>query len=386
MSPLESFLYIDNFTGGVIVETKETEKKSEQAPKLNVIDGKTLLEMEVKPLKYVISKIMPTGLHILAGSPKIGKSWLALWLCNQVSKGEKVWDFETIKSSTLYLSLEDTIERIHFRLAHITEEGSEQSFYSTEAKELSKGLELQLENFLKEYPDTSLITIDTFQRIRDSSNDKNAYASDYDEVRKLKVIADKYDISILLVHHLRKMPDNDLVNMVSGSTGIIGAVDGIFILEKENRTENKAKLHITGRDIEDMLLSIEFDKEESVWKLISYGDNVSDLKEDPILIAVEKFIANMRTFQGTSKELLEELKKIDNKITAKPNVLARVLNVNKDLLRDKKGIVYQSKKINGIKLIFFTCLGVDRVDGGDIFLCKGKEENTENIDTQLKIQ
>ncbi|WP_242850603.1 AAA family ATPase [Clostridium lundense] len=358
----------------------EKENMKEEVLKLNVIDGKTLLEMEVKPLKYVISKIMPTGLHILAGSPKIGKSWLALWICNQISKGEKVWDFETIKSSTLYLSLEDTIERIHFRLSHITEEGSEQSFYSTEAKELSKGLEVQIENFLKEYPDTSLITIDTFQRIRDNSNDKNAYASDYDEVRKLKVIADTHDIAILLVHHLRKMQDSDPVNMVSGSTGIIGAVDGIYILEKESRTENKAKLHITGRDIEDMLLSIEFDKEESVWKLISYGDNSNTSKEEPILTALKKLITEKKIFQGTSKELLAELKKIDTSITVKPNVLARILNSNKELLKNKKAINYQSKKINGIKLVCFTSLGVDSVDGADNFLCMGNEEKIENID------
>ena len=63
--------------------------------KLAVIDGKALLSLDVEPPKFIISRFLPTGLHMLAGSPKIGKSWLALWLCHQVATGSPVWEFET---------------------------------------------------------------------------------------------------------------------------------------------------------------------------------------------------------------------------------------------------------------------------------------------------
>ena len=71
---------------------------------LSVIDGKTLLSLDVEPPKYIISRFLPAGLHMLAGSPKIGKSWLALWLCQQVSKGEPIWDFETRQCGALYIT------------------------------------------------------------------------------------------------------------------------------------------------------------------------------------------------------------------------------------------------------------------------------------------
>ena len=57
---------------------------------LSVIDSKSLLALECEPPKFIISRILPTGLSILSDSPKVGKSWLALWLSNQISKGEPV--------------------------------------------------------------------------------------------------------------------------------------------------------------------------------------------------------------------------------------------------------------------------------------------------------
>jgi len=240
-----------------------------QAKPLETLTGKELLALDVEPPKFIVSRFLPAGLHMLAGSPKIGKSWLALWLCHQVSRGAPVWEFDTLPCGALYLSLEDTVERLNLRLSRITEEGTERSYFATHAETLSGDLLAQLENFMQAHPDTGLIVIDTFQRIRDA-NEKSAYASDYEEVNRIKAVADKYKIALLLVHHLRKMPDSDPFNMVSRSTGIIGAVDSLYVLEKDSRTDNKAKLHVTGRDIEDMQLLLEFDRATSTWRFISF--------------------------------------------------------------------------------------------------------------------
>ena len=78
--------------------------------RLSVIDGASLLALDIEPPRFIVAKFIPAGLHILAGSPKIGKSWLALWLCHQVSVGGKVWEFDTQTCGTVYISLEDTHE------------------------------------------------------------------------------------------------------------------------------------------------------------------------------------------------------------------------------------------------------------------------------------
>jgi len=87
--------------------------------KLKTMDAETLMTTPMEPLKFIVSGLLPEGLHVLAGSPKIGKSWLALWICLQAAKGEKVWEFETQKSEVLYLCLEDSFARIQSRLFEI---------------------------------------------------------------------------------------------------------------------------------------------------------------------------------------------------------------------------------------------------------------------------
>ena len=73
--------------------------------KLETMDAETLMTTPMQPLKFIVQGLIPQGLHVLAGSPKIGKSWLSLWICLQVAKGEKVWEFETTRSEVLYLCL-----------------------------------------------------------------------------------------------------------------------------------------------------------------------------------------------------------------------------------------------------------------------------------------
>ena len=60
-----------------------------------------------------------------AGAPKVGKSWLSLWICLCVAQGEKLWDFPTQKGSVLYLCLEDSYARIQNRLLDLTDDAPE---------------------------------------------------------------------------------------------------------------------------------------------------------------------------------------------------------------------------------------------------------------------
>ena len=60
---------------------------------LTYMDGETLMNTVLPPIRFVISQLLPQGLHVLAGAPKVGKSWLSLWLCLQVAKGEPDGNF-----------------------------------------------------------------------------------------------------------------------------------------------------------------------------------------------------------------------------------------------------------------------------------------------------
>lgn len=43
--------------------------------RLQTIDGESLMSLPLTPLNFVVDTLLSQGLHILAGSPKVGKSW-----------------------------------------------------------------------------------------------------------------------------------------------------------------------------------------------------------------------------------------------------------------------------------------------------------------------
>ena len=136
-------------------------------------DADTLQSTAYEPVSFVVDDLLPQGLHLLAGAPKIGKSWLALWLCHCAAQGKPLWTFATRPCEVLYLCLEDSFQRIQSRLFDLTEDAPPTLHFAVMSQQLHNGLVEQIEQFLKEHPQTRLIVIDTLQRIRSAGNDAN---------------------------------------------------------------------------------------------------------------------------------------------------------------------------------------------------------------------
>lgn len=249
-----------------------------------------------KPTVFTAEGLLTQGLFILAGSPKVGKSWLALELCLAVSKGDKFLDCTTQQGSALYFCLEDNYQRIQSRLYELTDEPSDKLFFSLKADTIGNGLEEQIAKFKSEKYDLRLVVIDTLQMVRNELD--SSYGSDYAELLPLKNLAEQIGISIVLVHHLRKATDSDPFNMISGSTGLNGCVDGLFVLLKSKRSVGQAVLHCTGRDIEDRELSLV--RQGVRWVL---ADDHEDKPPDIFAFAVHDLMVEQRTFKGSATEL-----------------------------------------------------------------------------------
>ena len=147
-----------------------------QINRLQTIDADTLQSTAYEPVSFVVDDLLPQGLHLLAGAPQIGKSWLALWLAVMVAKGDPIWGMGVKQGTTLYLCLEDSTLRIQNRLFEITDNAPASVHFTTNSDTLGKGLEEQLCAFLAEHPDTVLVIIDTLQMIRGTGYD-NTYAA-----------------------------------------------------------------------------------------------------------------------------------------------------------------------------------------------------------------
>ena len=330
--------------------------------KLETMTAEQLQSAPYAPVPFLVEELLPEGLHILAGAPKIGKSWLALWLCLCVSQGQPLWNFAVTQGEALYLSLEDSYRRIQSRLFDLTENAPPTLHFAIMADTLKHGLEQQIEQFLTEHPATKLVVIDTLQRVRSAGSDSNLYANDYQDIGLLKKLADKRHIAILLIHHLRKLHDDDPMNMISGSTGLSGAADSTFVLQKNSRLANVASLHCTGRDIPDRTLKLEFGEEDHVWKLLadskscSGASRISTLRIENLL---SELLQKESEISAPAKALLEKIDPAGSEDWT-PNSFSHQIRKSVDALR-KNGIFVSFRKSNGERLI---CL--KRADGADL--------------------
>ena len=177
--------------------------------KLQLIDADTLYYKPLAHPKMLIDGVLSDGLAILAGDSKIGKSWMVLWLCLQISRGEAVWGLPTRKTDVVYLALEDREWRVQQRMQELTDSPPENLRFGFSCGQLGAELEGQIEETLREFPSTGLIFLDTLQMVRDNASAKvNAYAQDYKDLSGLKKLADDHGICIFVVHHTRKERDN----------------------------------------------------------------------------------------------------------------------------------------------------------------------------------
>jgi len=302
------------------------------------IDGNTLMLQEFEPLQFAVDKILPHGLFIMAGSGKIGKSWLALDIGTDVATGGSLWDFCAEQGDVLYLALEDYYRRLQSRLTKIEADNADISRFhlTTASLGISTGLLEQTHNFLSEHPDTKLIIIDTLERIRDAELDRSMYSYDYRDMTSLREITDNHNLTLLLIHHTRKMQDPDPVNTISGSTGLVGAVDGVFILEKEKRTDNQARLTIANRDTEGFCFRLEFDPDKCKWLLVRNIAEVIDEEDALLCLLVDTFLQD--TWSGTATELCDELNKIDDNLGVNPLTVTKQLKNNMTLFKKEFNI------------------------------------------------
>lgn len=253
-------------------------KPVQELEQIEFMTGTELEKADIEKPFFIIKKVLPTGLAILASPPKFGKSWLVLLMALCVANGKKFLGFDTEKVACLYLALEDSSARIKERTEKIMngEPFPENFIFSVKARDISHGLIEQLEMFMQQRPDTKLIIIDTFQKVRGSmGRGESAYSADYRDTGVLKSFADAHKICICLVHHTKKARDiGDVFANISGTLGISGAADTMLVLSREKRTDETTLLSITGRDVEAQEFSLTFDKNTCKWKLLGEAAEV----------------------------------------------------------------------------------------------------------------
>ena len=251
-----------------------------------------LLAKVLPPVRWAIPDILPEGLTLLAGKPKQGKSWWALSLALAIGLGGlAMGKLPVTQGAVLYLALEDNERRLQSRARQLLASMSHVPCgieFALHWPRLGEGSLLYLEEYLQTHPQVRLIVIDTWAKLapRSQSSQRSQYESDYDALTPLKELADRYRVSILAIHHLRKTCAVDVLDEITGSTGVSGAVDGMLILKRE-RGQHEASLFVTGRDIEqEQQLALTFDPSAALWTLVGNAEEYRRTKECQEILAL----------------------------------------------------------------------------------------------------
>jgi len=237
-----------------------------------------LMLMNLPEPKWAIPDILPEGLGILAGKPKMGKSGLSLNIGLAVTAGGKaLGKINVEKGAVLYLALEDTKRRLKTRLTAMLQGSPAPSNLHIEIAwpKIDDGGLVKLDKRIQEIPDIRLVIIDTLKKIRpvQKGRNSNPYDIDYENVAAIKALADKHGIAILVIHHLRKSESEDIMDDFSGTFGLTGAADSLLAFKRKTG-QSDAELHLVGRDLDAAEYALKYHPDIWTWELIGDAQEV----------------------------------------------------------------------------------------------------------------
>lgn len=331
--------------------------KEDAAPALATITAAELQSRDIPPIKWTVVDLLAVGLNIIASPPKFGKSWMALDLCLSVTSGWKFLGYQTYKGNSLYLALEDSERRLKSRMEKLLNGRKAPAGFdfSIAAPDMDNGLFDVLEGYLKQHPQTSLVVIDTLQRVRGAAHGREgAYASDYREMAALKSFADQHNICLVVIHHLRKMGDmGDPFDRISGTQGVFGAADMAGVLVREKRGSDTTTFSVTGRDIENQDLVLSFDKNACRWQNMgdagAYAEQQArqEYQESPIVKTIKTLLKQSSdgSWTGTAQQLLDAGTFIARtRLAPTARDLSSQIKQMDNLLFEYDGIIHERKR------------------------------------------
>jgi hypothetical protein len=257
----------------------------EQAPRVGPglatapprVSAEELSTMKFEPIKYVVPGVIVEGLTLLAGKPKIGKSWLLLHTAIAVASGGfTLGDIHCQEGDVLYCALEDNLRRLQSRMTKllgISQPWPKRLSFQTEMPRLAEGGIDFIRDWIEKAKRPRLVIIDTLAMVKTPKTKvQTQYEADYDSVMELRRLANQHNVAIVLVHHLRKAEADDAFDTINGTLGLTGAPDTIMVIKRD--TTGGTTLHAKGRDLIEVEKAIQFNKDSCVWTVLGDANEV----------------------------------------------------------------------------------------------------------------
>ena len=174
--------------------------------------------------------MISNGVYLLVSHPKVGKSMFAQQLAFSLTTGEDFLGFKVNPSHVLYITTEGDINQLETRFKLMNLEPKLDKLHIIDSDDISDFYIRDIERDIHELTSDKeplFVIMDMLKDIKfDTSYDLNNYQEINDVVfRKLKDLCKKYNITLLVTHHLNKRDDT------MGSVGLNADVSGIIKLD-----------------------------------------------------------------------------------------------------------------------------------------------------------
>jgi predicted ATP-dependent serine protease len=233
-----------------------------------------LMAGEIAEPVFIVPGLIPEGLTIVSGRPKMGKTTFVMNIADAVARGGvALGTIPCPKHDVLFLALEDNRRRLRKRRRMMLDAQQLSPVpalrFELEWPRLDDGGLERLEKACADSPALKLIVIDTWKKI---SPHRGRNADDYEHESRaatlLQKLAAKHQIAIIIIHHSRKgMGSEDFVDDVLGSTGLTGAVDTIIGFRRKRGTSD-AEISVTGRDVDEAEKGLAGDQTTGLWRIV----------------------------------------------------------------------------------------------------------------------
>jgi hypothetical protein len=260
-------------SGGVIVNVTSIV----DAWRKNVFTAADLQRKTFPQVKFVVPGILPEGLAILAGRPKVGKSWMALDFCLGVTTGIPVLgNITPATGAVLYCAMEDNQRRLQRRITKLiptfTGKWPEKLTLATNWRKIDDGGVDDIRAWAAFTPDARLVILDTLAGVRpDRKKTESVYDSDYKALVDLQKLAGELGITIIVLTHTRKADSEDKFDAISGTLGLSGAADTLMILAAG---AGGMTLNVKGREVEETEYAVSFSAASCRWTLLGCAADV----------------------------------------------------------------------------------------------------------------
>ena len=299
-------------------------------------------ETEYEDIPAVVEGLIFPGITFINGKSKLGKSFLALQVAHAVETGGTVLGRKCAKGSVLHYSLEDGKRRNKKRWKQMGISPTEAMYQFRDRKPkiplLNMGLVEEIEDWIKNTPDTKLVIIDPYVKVKKTlgGHKLNAYENDNYNLQDIYTLANKYNIAIVFMHHTKKKSEEDVFDEINGSAGIQSNCDSMIVISSNRRIGTNPVLSCLPKDAEHQEFEISLNP-KCIWEYVGKPGEANRTKlQTTILVALKKLDKKDGVKVGDIKD---EVRRVDDSWSPEHVQTGIVrMHENDEILKIKRGV------------------------------------------------